>query len=231
MMAEETVIFEHEAEATRDRIAATMEDLQNRLSPRTIVNNAVDHISASGSEAISSVRGMITAHPLAMAIGGLALGISLLARSKIRGARIEYGDSYAAYADYDDGYAANLADDDRGDVGPARARIDALQHHANLTVGDNPLAVILVGMATGALLGALAPVSETENNIFGDARIRLTSAARAAAQTARDEFDVSKLSLSGGPAGIVDRASKSFDAIAQSAHDEFMHKPASGISG
>ncbi|MGI4879092.1 MAG: DUF3618 domain-containing protein [Janthinobacterium lividum] len=227
-MADQTTSFETEAEATRDRIAATMDDLQNRLSPRTIVSNAVDSISASGSDALATVKSAIGSHPLALAAAGLAVGVTQLARSKVRGASIENGDSYAAYSDYDDSYAANLADEPGSNS--ARARIEALHHQAHATVDDNPLAVVLVGLATGALLGSIIPVSDAENDMLGGARDRIASAARAAADAARDEFDLAKLSLKGGPAGMIERASQSLGSIAQAARDD-LHRPAHGVSG
>lgn len=222
-MADETTAFADDAEATRDRIAATVDDLQNRLSPRSIVNNAVDSIGASSSHAIESVRASLGSHPLALAAAGLTIGIALLARAKIGKAKVEYGDSYAAYADYDDNYADRLADSARGGKS-ARARLSAVNDQAHGAVGDNPLAVLIVGLATGALLGSIIPVSETENSLFGPARARLGSAARAAADAVRDELDVSKFSLKDGAAGLASQASTAFDNVAKAARDELAPK-------
>lgn len=219
-----TATLEREAEVTRERIATTIDDLQNRLSPKALVDSAVDSLNASGAKAFASVKGTALSHPLAIAGAGLAVGIALLARSKVKRATIEYGDSYAAYADYDDGYAANLAADDIP-VGPARARIEAMQHKAHVAVDDNPLAVVLVGVATGALLGAIMPVSSTEQTLFGDIGIRLEAAGDAAIASAKAEFDVSKLSFAGGTAGIMDRAVQSLLAIAEAAGGALLRKP------
>lgn len=204
-MSEAAAIYEREAAVTRDRMAATIDDLQARLSPKALVENAVESLNATGAQALASVRGAAMGHPIAIGATGLALGIALLARSKVRKATIEYGDSYAAYADYDDGYAANLAEDDIP-PGPARARIDALQHQAHVAVNDNPLAVILVGVATGALIGALMPVTDTEHELFGDVGARLEAAGSAAGEALKAELDFSKLSFAGGTTGMVDRA-------------------------
>lgn len=223
-MADDTALFAHEAEATRERIAATVDDLQHRLSPRTIVNNAVDSISASGTHAIASLRGRAASHPLALAAAGLAVGIAFLARSRLNAATIEYGDSYAAYADYDESYAASLDADDPP-AGSARARLDALGGKAHDAVDDNPLAVVVVGIATGALLGAIVPVSEAEHALFGAARARLAAAGHAAVEAARAELDISKFSVAGGTTGIADRAVASLMTVAEAAAGGLARKP------
>ncbi|QYE34238.1 MULTISPECIES: DUF3618 domain-containing protein [Sphingosinicellaceae] len=222
----DTATLEREAESTRERIASTIDDLQARLSPRALVDNAVDSLNASSSRAFESVKGAAMAHPIAIAGAGLAAGIALLARSKVKRATIEYGDSYAAYADYDDGYAANLAADDIP-AGPARQRIEAIQHKAHVAVDDNPLTVVLVGVATGALIGAIMPVSDIEYAAFGDIGARLEAAGDAAIASAKVELDLSKLSFAGGTAGIMDRAVQSLLSIVGAAGGALLRKPTS----
>ncbi len=174
-MTDETRTIEAEAAETRDRIADTIDELQARLSPKALVDNAVASLSSAGTNAVSSLRGAASAHPLVLGIAGLAVGIGLLAGSRVRRAKIEYGDSYAAYADFDDGYAANLAETEPASA--TRAHLDRFQHQASATVDDNPLVVLAIGAATGALLGAVIPVSEVENDLFGEVRGRIEAAA------------------------------------------------------
>lgn len=209
-MTDEAKVFETEAAETRERMAATIDDLQARLSPKALVDNAIGSLSSAGSHAVESMRGAATGHPLILGAIGLAVGVGLLARSRVHHAAVEYGDSYAAYADYDDGYAENLADKGRSG---ARGHLDAMQEQAHATVDDNPLAVLVVGIATGALLGAVIPVSSVELTMFGEVRSRIAAAGDAALNVAKSEFDSSKLSLAGGPAGMADRFTQSLVAI------------------
>lgn len=213
-MADETTLIAREAEVTRERISATVDDLQYRLSPRTIVNDAVDQLGASGAHAVAELRTRVAAHPVALAAAGLAIGVALLARSRISRATIEYGDSYAAYSDYDDNYADSLDD---GVDASARARLGAIGDRAAGTVDDNPLAVVAVGLATGALLGTIIPLSATEHQLFGAARARLAAAGTAAIDAAKLELDMSKFSFKGGTQGIADRAVESLLTIADAA--------------
>ena len=223
-MMTDIATYENEAAVTRKRIAMTIDDLQARLSPKALVDSAVESFTTTCAQALASVRGTTMAHPLAIAAAGLAIGIALLARSKVRGATVEYGDSYAAYADHDDCYAANLAVDDVP-VGPARARIDALQHRAQVAVGDNPLTVVVVGLATGVLIGAVVPVSDAEHAMFDDVGARLEAAGGAAIDAARGELDFAKFSFAGGTAGIAARATGSLLTVVSAAGAALLRTP------
>ncbi|MBV8972179.1 MAG: DUF3618 domain-containing protein [Sphingomonadaceae bacterium] len=211
-MTDETKTIEAEAAETRERIADTIDELQARLSPKALVDNALGSLSSAGNNAVASLKGAATGHPLILGIAGLAVGIGLLARSRVQRATIEYGDSYAAYADYDEGYADNLAAGEPA-VGAARAQLDRLHESANATVDDNPLAVLAVGAATGVLLGAVIPLSAVEGEMFGEVRARIEAAADAAVAAAKVELDPSKLSLKGGTAGLVDRLTQSLTTV------------------
>ncbi len=220
----DTATFEHEAAVTRERIAATIDNLQARLSPQALVESAVSSLNASGVQALASVRGAAMGHPFAIAAAGVAVGVALLARRKVRTATIEYGDSYAAYADYDDGYAANLAADDVP-PSPVGVRIEALQHRAHVAVEGNPIAVVVAGVAAGALVGAFVPVGRIEHDAVGDIGLRLEAAGEAAIASVKGELDVSKLSLAGGVDGISDRAIASLVTVLGAAGAALLRKP------
>lgn len=203
-MIDDTKAFEAEAAVTRDRIAGTIDELQARLSPKALVDNALESLNTAGTRAVASVRTAAGSHPLVLGAAGLAVGMGLLARNRVARAKVEYGDSYAAYADFDDGYADSLADGAPA-IGAAREKIDALQHQAHATVDDNPLVVLGVGLAAGAVLGAVVPVSAVETKLATEFRVRLAAAGDAAIAAAKREFDFSRLSLAGGTSGISER--------------------------
>lgn len=221
----DTATYEREASVTRARMAATIDDLQARLSPKALVGSAVDSLNASGSQALASVRGAAMAHPFAIGAAGVAIAVALFAQRKVRSATIEYGDSYAAYADYDDGYAANLAADDIP-PGPVGARLDALQHSAHVAVDGNPMLVIAAGLAAGAVIAAIVPLSIAEQGIVGDVGSRLEAAGDAALDAAKAELDFSKFSFAGGTTGIADRAIESLVRVLTAAGGALVRSPA-----
>lgn len=211
-MTEETKAIETEGAATRDRIAGTIDELQMRLSPQAMVDNAIGSISSAGKKAVASARTAAGGHPLAFGAAGLAIGIALFARSRSTRAVSESVDSFTADADDNKRPAVHRADG-RSQAGAAPKHIDAIHSKAHTAHGDAPLAILVVGAATGALLGTVIPVGGVEMSVLDEVRARLGAAGDVAIASAKDELDVSKLSLSGGFDGITKRITASLVKI------------------
>jgi hypothetical protein len=176
------------ADAARDRVTATMDDIQTRLDPRRMVMDTVERVQA-GSRALAVQAGdAARAHPLALGAAVAALGLALLARNRLANARVDLGDEATDYTDYDDDY-------DDATPGRPQALVGAVVDDASEAVQANPSVAILVGLAAGAALGALLPTSAAERRTLGDAGNRLSAAARAAARQAADELDAAGLSV------------------------------------
>ena len=120
-----------EAEETRERIGATIDELQDRLNPRRIVGDAVGSVQASGTELLNSGLGLARAHPAILAGAGLAIGLAMLGSRKLQGARVNFGDQSESYSDYDDDYS------DRPGRDGASERFALMR--SERPVGDNPL--------------------------------------------------------------------------------------------
>lgn len=198
------------ADAARDRVTATMDDIQTRLDPRRIVLDTVERVQA-GSRALAVQAGdAAKSHPLALGAAVAALGLALLARRKLANARVDMGDEATDYTDYDDGYAE------------LPARPQAIVGEAIETAGEavqaNPGMAILVGLAAGAALGALLPTTAAERRTLGDAGTRLGAAARAAARQAADELDAAGLSVENVKARASAATRKARDAAKSVAH-------------
>ncbi len=67
------------------------------------------------------------------------------------------------------------------------------------TIDNNPLAVVLGGLAVGAIVGALLPRSERENKILGPTGKKINAKAKTVAQAAKDagKEKVDSLGLNG----------------------------------
>lgn len=68
----------------------------------------------------------------------------------------------------------------------ARTRASDLRHQASDSFEANPFLGALVGIAAGAIAGALLPRTQREDELLGETRDRLTEAAKAAARAAAD---------------------------------------------
>jgi len=153
--------LEADAEATRDRIAATVDDLQHRLSPRTLVSNAFDGIGAQGADMMASVQKAARGNPIGLVAVGLAIGAMALGRSRLKNAKLD-DEQFAAYPDYDDGYGANSVDDRWADDHPqSMLRPNRLQQQTS----SRPLIALIIAAGVGALLGGLLPITEAERNL------------------------------------------------------------------
>ena len=185
-----------QADAARQKVAATIDELQDRLSPRRILGDAVERAQTQGNELAGQARDLVKAHPLAIGAIGVAIGLALFARSRLAGAKVNLGDSYQGYTDYDDSYGAVEIppapyDDEAGDdeAVPVRKRVAALAGVASEKLEDNPLVAIVVGLAAGAVLGALFPTTASENRLVAGSGDWLGSLA-GTAKTAGDGIHV-----------------------------------------
>ncbi len=191
-----------EADLARGRVAETIDALQERLDPRRLVGDAAESVQ-QGSRALFDRAGTtVKSHPLAIGAAVAAVGVALLARQRLGAARVNLGDDFTDYTDYDDGFGFPDAPEAATGTEPLVARAQAVAAQAKSAaaratseVEANPLISILLGLAAGAALGALLPVSDAERRTLGDAGSRIGRAARAAARQAAGELDSAGLGL------------------------------------
>lgn len=218
MASEPIELLASEAEAARARVAATIDDLQERINPRRIVGDAVDRATGNSLQALGVVREAAGAHPLAIGAAVAAIALALLARNRLAKAKINLGDNYRAYTDYDDGYdaaqtSAASHDNHRADM---TAPVAALAARASESIETRPIVSIIMGIAAGAAIGALFPATDAERRLLRETSGKLGAVARGAARRAVDEFDITALGV-----GKVRASQASSEAAAQSAHDDF----------
>lgn len=178
-MSDDTSRIADEAESARTRISATLDELGDRLSPRRIVGDAVGSVQASGEHLLDEGMTFLRTHPIAIAATGVAVGIALIGGSKLRSAKVDFGDASESYSDYEDDYEEHA---------PVNTERFALLRGSGSKIGDNPVIAIVVGLAAGALLGALFPETERERRLLGTTSDRMAAAAKAAARAAREEI-------------------------------------------
>lgn len=158
-----TADMAREADATRERIAATFDELQERLTPQSLLSSAATSVTSQvrgqGLAALDAGRRLLGGNPAVLAIASVAAGLALFGRSRLKRATVNVGD-YEPYSDYDDGYSANMTIDEP-DLGDGAGRSSVLDR-----VEEHPLAIVLAGLAIGALAGAILPATEAERNLL-----------------------------------------------------------------
>ncbi|MBC7520427.1 MAG: DUF3618 domain-containing protein [Sandarakinorhabdus sp.] len=171
-----------ESADARTRISATIDEIQDRVDPRRIVNDVTQKAIGNGRQAVSAVTETAREHPLAIGLGVAAIGLALLARNRLARATVNLGDQLGDYTDYDDGFGY---DETPAAVAAEAARQPekrSLVAGAGGSVAANPIVSIITGLAAGAILGALFPATEAERALMGSAGDRLGDAARRAVE-------------------------------------------------
>lgn len=266
-----TSMYESDAEQTRERIASTVDTLQHRLKPRTMINGAMGSLQDRGVDLVDHAKSVVREHPVAVSLIGASIGLLLLNRNRIA-SRDSY--SFDAYedvygGDMNDGYdptadetndrpgmwsrvrdrasSARSSVSDRAHsardytseklqsarerssdyAGRARARASDARRRASDGYDANPLTGALIGVAAGALLGLLLPRTRREDELLGETRDRLAdaakSAARAAADTAKQQLDEKGLNLDAAKAKLAEvgqQAKEVARSAAQTAAEE-----------
>lgn len=153
------------ARAADDAGAALADDVNEMtasLTPRRLMDDALDAVKTSGAGLAREASGMVKSHPLATGAAVAAMGLALYAGSRISKAELDLGNDLEAWSDYDDSGLTAAAD---GNVA----------EEARELVKNNPVVAILAGLAAGAALALLFPSSSAEKRSLGAVARRLTS--------------------------------------------------------
>lgn len=169
----------------RQRITATIGEIQDRMSPSRILADGLERVTASSGKLVVSAGNAARAHPLALGAAAVAVGLALFTRRRLSNARVNLGDDLGDYTDYDDGFG--FAEKPEGEAAPV-ARPRRLVEAPVEEDAGNPVVSILIGLVAGAALGAIFPSTDAERRVLGDAGSKLGDAARAAARRAADEL-------------------------------------------
>lgn len=162
----ETATIEDLARAADDAGALLADDLNglaDRLTPRRLIDDALDVVKTRGADLARDAGNVVKAHPVATGAAVAAIGLALYAGKRISNAELDLGDGLDDYSDYDDS-ALTAAASDGTAVQDARA-----------LVKDNPVVAILAGIAAGVALALLFPTSAAEKRSLGALGRRLTS--------------------------------------------------------
>ena len=103
----------------------------------------------------------------------------------------------------------------------ARESASGASRRANDALGEAPLVALGAGLAVGALIAALLPVSRREKEMLAPVGDRVGTAARGAVQTAREVGSDKLRELGLAPDNLVEKASEAARATAEAAVGSF----------
>jgi len=182
-----------EIEATRADLGDTIDELQERLSPKQIVadaktamadaakekardvahqaNTAVHSVASMTREAMDRATVRVRRNPLPLTIVAVNVGMALAMRRWNRHQRSRSRtDPYAYRNSAARAHTESTFKERRGTTMATR--------HFQHVITDNPVAIGLVAIAAGAAVGLMLPATQVENEYLGDARDSLVDSAK-----------------------------------------------------
>jgi ElaB/YqjD/DUF883 family membrane-anchored ribosome-binding protein len=192
---------------TRGDMDATLNAIEQRLTPGQLVDQGLDYLRNSGAnEFVSNLGGSVKTNPLPVALVGV--GIAWLMATGNRKPSYGYAQSESSgpgmmqrasegMSSAKDSLAqtTSSARERVGQMGQtARQQVDRIKGQAqrarsgyDTLVREQPLALGAIGLALGACLAAVAPRTRQEDELMGEASDRLTEQAKEAGKEQLDK--------------------------------------------
>lgn len=186
--------LEYEISQTRAEMDRTLGALERKLSPRHLIDQAMDFVRRNGAGATDSVGRVVRNNPVPLALAGLGFAW-LLFRTKSTSTSADadyhyrYGESaldeveeyerseeerpFRAAPSADQsaaGLKSRLNAGARWPMDKAHEQSDRLKRGIEVMAHEQPLLLGALGIALGAAIGAALPESESERRWLGPAR-------------------------------------------------------------
>ena len=201
--------IERRIDATRADMRATLEALERRLSFDRLVELTVGRVRERGGEFAGNLTDAATQNPVPMLLTSIGLGWMML--TSRRGSRSSYStyesDRTSGLADKMHGAAdatretfeesaeslrsgaSRVAAATREHLDHAREQADYARERMSRLLDEQPLMIGAIGVAAGAILGALLPTTEHEDRLLGEVRDK---AVRNVADKSRSKFEAAR---------------------------------------
>ncbi|MEJ0067994.1 MAG: DUF3618 domain-containing protein [Pseudomonadota bacterium] len=194
--------LQREIEASRGHLTDTLTALEQKLSTRRLTHDAVDAVRDAvlgPSDGSKDMFEIIRRNPIPAALIGIGVGWMLFGSPSPRrsppqpGARRhdQDGPGLAAQArDTVARYGAEAQDTVARYGAQARALAGTAQQRAGALAHDNPVIIGALGLAVGAVLGTMLPMTRRESALLGDIQAQVVSQAEALGREALERARV-----------------------------------------
>lgn len=186
-----------EIDRTRDEMDRTLSAIEHRLTPGQLVDQGLDYLRHSGAaEFAQNLGGTAKQNPLPIALTAIGIGWLMALgrqpaqpsygsststsglRDKASGAMQSASDSLTSAKERVSGTMSSM----RGHAGQmtesARYQWDRARGSVDYLVREQPLALGAIGLAVGAILAAMAPRTQKEEELMGEASRNLMEKAK-----------------------------------------------------
>ena len=193
-----------EIDRTRDEMDRTLSAIEHRLTPGQLVDQGLDYLRHSGAaEFVQNLGGTAKQNPLPLALtaigigwlmalgrqpaqqnyasstsaSGLREGMSSM-RDKAGGAMQSASDGLSSAKDRMSGSVSSMRDRAGQVTDSAKYQWERARGGVDYLVREQPLALGAIGLAVGAVLAAMAPKTEKEEELMGEASRNLIDKAK-----------------------------------------------------
>ena len=179
-----------EIHRTRDEMDQTLHAIEHRLTPGQLIDQGIDYLKNSGArEYAANLGSSVKTHPLPATLAGI--GIAWL---------MAVGNKPAPAADYSPSKLQSTKEGLQSGMHSAKESIQTGMQSArsgwDQVLRDYPLALGAVGMAVGAVVAAMAPRTQKEDELMGEARDNLVDEAKRAGA---EKLEKAKQAATGTP--------------------------------
>ena len=157
-----------EIHRTRDEMDHTLQAIEHRLTPGQLVDQGLEYLKRSGArEYVSNLSGSVKTHPLPATLTGIGIAWLMAVGNK----RPAQESSYSASTGSAIGERMQSAKERASQIGSsARQQLDRARGGWDSMLNEHPLALGAIGLAIGAVVAAMAPRTEKEDRLMGQAR-------------------------------------------------------------
>jgi ElaB/YqjD/DUF883 family membrane-anchored ribosome-binding protein len=182
---------------TRDEMDRTLSAIEQRLTPGQLVDQGLDYLRHSGAaEFVQNLGGTAKQNPLPIALTAIGIGWLMALgrepaqpsygastsdsglRDKASGAMQSASDSLSSARDRVSGSMSSMRDRAGQMTESARQQWDRARGGVDYMIREQPLALGAIGLAVGAILAAMAPRTQKEEELMGEASRNLMEKAK-----------------------------------------------------
>ena len=188
---------------TRDEMDRTLSAIEQRLTPGQLVDQGLDYLRHSGAtEFVQNLGGTAKQNPLPIALTAIGIGWLMALgrepaqqnygttsssglrdsmgsmRDKASGAMHSASDSLSSTRDRVSGSMSSMRDRAGQVTESAKYQWDRARGGVDYMIREQPLALGAIGLAVGAILAAMAPRTQKEEELMGEASRNLMEKAK-----------------------------------------------------
>jgi hypothetical protein len=192
-----------EIHRTRDEMDHTLQAIEHRLTPGQLVDQGLEYLKRSGArEYVSNLSGSVKTHPLPATLTGIGIAWLMAVGNKRPAQESSYSTSTGPGIGermHGIGERMQSAKERASQIGSsARQQLDRARGGWDSMLNEHPLALGAIGLAIGAVVAAMAPRTEKEDRLMGQARDDLLDKAKQAGTEKLEQMKEGQRSSSEG---------------------------------